>query len=378
MDLRRALLVCALVGAAAAGEAPQAVPAGVAATLFDGTVLRGARAEIAEGRLRLDGRQVDLADCDRIELGGGEAPPASGNRSLWLADGGWMPTSQPAAATQDDAVAVASPFGPLVLPLGALRGWSDGPLPTGSGDVAVLAGGQLPGRVQGITGGKLQLQSDLAPQGGIPLADVKALRLDLPADKPKGLQLVALLDPDRPPLRFLPQLPLRLAVAPDVALALPAGGLHLRVEGGRRVYLGDLTPAKVEEAGAFDVTWPHRVDRNLDGGPIRVAGRRYARGIVVHSKARVAWKLDGGYERLHAVIGIEDLVANVGDCAVTVAGDGKTLWQRDSLRGRDGGVDLDLPLAGVKELAVVVDFGARYDIGDHVALADAYLVKAKR
>jgi hypothetical protein len=31
----------------------------------------------------------------------------------------------------------------------------------------------------------------------------------------------------------------------------------------------------------------------------------------------------------------------------------------------------------VQQLEVIVAYGARYDIGDHLALADAYLVKAK-
>jgi hypothetical protein len=187
------------------------------------------------------------------------------------------------------------------------------------------------------------------------------------------------LDDTHPPLRLLP-VPsggVGLAAAPQTEVGKALTNVRWRVEGGRRVYLGDLAPDAVEEVGAFGVVWPWRKDSNLDGTPLRLGGVRYVRGVVVHSQAKLAWKLDGSYLRLRALVGIADVVADQGDCAAALIADGKTLWTRDRVKGGERPTALDLDLTGVKRLELRVDYGQRYDIGDHLALADAYLVKAK-
>jgi hypothetical protein len=167
-----------------------------------------------------------------------------------------------------------------------------------------------------------------------------------------------------------------LAAAPQLAIGKALLPARLRLEGGRRVYLSETTPDQVVEEGAFGVVWPWSRDRNLDGSPLRLGGVRYDRGIVVHSKARLVWNLNGCYTRLHALVGIADIVADQGDCAASLIADGKELWHRDSVKGGDKPIPLDLDLSGVRRLELHVDYGARYDIGDHLALADSYLVKA--
>jgi hypothetical protein len=232
--------------------------------------------------------------------------------------------------------------------------------------------------VLGIKDGKLRVESPLSPQPlELPLGDVASLRLALPTKTPRGVVLAATLDAARPPLLVLPQPGLPLAAAPTASTGEALAGVRLRVEGGRRVYLGALRPAKVEEAGAFDVTWHWRADADLDGGPIQLGGARYAHGVSMHSKATLTWDLGGQYARLRALAGIADLVAPEGDCAVDILADGKSLWSRPSVRGGDKPIALDLDLAGAKTLEVRVDYGARYDIGDHFTLADAWMLKVK-
>ena len=54
------------------------------------------------------------------------------------------------------------------------------------------------------------------------------------------------------------------------------------------------------------------------------------------------------------------------------------LWQSARLTGRDKPQAIDVSLEGVKRLEIRIAFGNRYDIGDRVAFADAYLVRMKK
>ena len=56
------------------------------------------------------------------------------------------------------------------------------------------------------------------------------------------------------------------------------------------------------------------------------------------------------------------------------SGDDEVLWEDEHLRGGEDPVVLDLDVDGVEVLSLRVEFGHRYDIGDHVALADAWLL----
>ncbi len=368
---------------------------------FDGTTLAGPTLGLAADAVEIGGKRIALIDCDWIEPGGtapsGPSAPSTQEQrrrmGVWLADGGWLPVARLGEAvaadgksSPADALLATGPLGELVLPLGAVLGWGMELPPAGDGksDQVVLASGPLQGRVLGIAGGKLRFESPLNPQPlELPLAEVVGMRLAVPARPPRGVVLSVSLDPARPPLVLLPAPNLPLAAAPGVALADAAGAAaptsllanaRLRVEGGRRVYLGSLKPARVEESGAFDIVWHWRSDSDLDGGPLMLGGTRYAHGISVHSKAILAWELGGGYTRLRALVGIADLVAPEGNCSAALVGDGKVLWSRDSVKGTDKPQPIDLDVQGVRTLELRVDFGARYDIGDHLTLADAWVL----
>jgi hypothetical protein len=317
------------------------------------------------------------------------AAPSGKQIGLWLADGSWLPVSTLGPAASDDAIQVTSQLGALTLPLASLRGWSAGPELPGARDgtdtdVVQLDSGVVNGRVDGLRAGKLVLRSDLDPNKPLELAieQIRALRLNVPLRPAKGMRLSVSLSDAHAALRVVVgasgsyEQALCLAAAPQLAVGKALLPARLRLEGGRRVYLSETTPDQVVEEGAFGVVWPWSRDRNLDGSPLKLGGVRYDRGIVVHSKALLVWNLNGGYTRLHALVGIADIVADQGDCAASLVADGKELWHRDSVKGGDKPIVLDLDLTGVRRLELHVDYGARYDIGDHLALADSYLVKA--
>ena len=113
-----------------------------------------------------------------------------------------------------------------------------------------------------------------------------------------------------------------------------------------------------------------------DGGPLRLGNKIYSRGLCIHSKTLLKYRLGGEYRRFQAVTGIDHLVASngYGDCRLVISGDGKKLLEAD-VKAKDSPRPLDLDVANVVNLEVLVDFGGNLDISDHLDLADAKLVK---
>ncbi len=347
---------------------------------LDGPPISGGSLSWAAGAVQLDGRSIPLAEVDWIELQPGQPTAVTTRVGLWLADGGWLPATAISAGA-GDAIRATTPLGPVELPLTALLGWAPGELPAAVAgkDRVQVAAGLLDGRVQGIRDGRLLFASLLDDQP-LPLAigDVTALRLDLPTAPATGLLLTARFAPDRPPVRLEPS-PAGLALAgqrgADLSLdALAGQRLQVDGPGSRRVWLSDLAPASVNETGAFGTVWPWQRDRDLDGGPLRLAGQRVAKGICVHAASTLSWALHGAYSRFQAQAGIADLVRPEGDCLATLTLDGRQLWQR-RLRGTEPAVPITAELTGGRILTLTIELGERYDIGDHVVLADAWLAR---
>ena len=142
---------------------------------------------------------------------------------------------------------------------------------------------------------------------------------------------------------------------------------------GKVRYLSDMEPRDVEYTPFFDVTWKYRRDRNLDGEPLRVGNKEYARGLAIHSKTFLRYRLDGEYRRFRTVMGIDDAVQQ-GDVHVIISGDAKPLFESD-VRRDDRPRELDLDVTGIRDLEILVDFGAHLDISDHLDLADARVIK---
>ena len=150
----------------------------------------------------------------------------------------------------------------------------------------------------------------------------------------------------------------------------------LRFRSDRVAELADIKPASVKEYGFFDKTFPYRTGKAVGGGPIALDGLVYRTGLSLHSFCEQTYSLDGAYKTFVAVVGIDDAVRPAGDATLTFLGDGKLLGKPLRLTGRDKPHTVRLDIAGVRTFTVRVDFGAdKLDVGDHVNLAAARLVK---
>lgn len=167
---------------------------------------------------------------------------------------------------------------------------------------------------------------------------------------------------------------LTVELAAGGKLTLPVVSLRsLDFSAGKVRYLSQLEPREVKYTPFFDVVWNYRRDRNLDGGPLRLAGKTYSRGLAIHSRTLLKYRLAGEFRRFQAVVGIDEVV-DEGNVRLVISGDGRALFEADVSRA-DAPRTLDLDVTGVRELEILVDFGGNMDISDHLDLADARLLK---
>ena len=123
-------------------------------------------------------------------------------------------------------------------------------------DIIQLDGSEISGTIQGINDGNILIKSDLSPDAlPLPIDGVKGVHLALSVDQPRGIYLAASSNPNLPPLKLVPTSDgLVLQSSPKQVIDANSVAL-VTVYGGRRVFLNDLKPSKVEEEGAFGVVW---------------------------------------------------------------------------------------------------------------------------
>lgn len=143
---------------------------------------------------------------------------------------------------------------------------------------------------------------------------------------------------------------------------------------GRLVYLSELEPRTYEYTPFFDEQWNMRRDENFDQRPIRIGSKTFARGLCIHSKTFVRYRMAGEYRRFQALMGIEQLVGKNGNVRVVIRADNDVLFEGD-VDGKDDPIPLDFDVSGKRDLEILVDYGAGTAIYDHLALGDARLVK---
>jgi hypothetical protein len=168
-------------------------------------------------------------------------------------------------------------------------------------------------------------------------------------------------------------LKVRIPAGAEISIAR-SGVLRIDVRSDRLLFLSDLDPARVEEIPFFDTVWPHRRDRSLDGGPIRLKGQTYEKGLGVHSRCLLTYDLPPRAETFFSVIGIDDETEGLGDVVFRVHGDEEVLFDSGRITAKDEPRTVRLDIRGRQRIVLEVDFGEDLDIGDHADWADAHVI----
>jgi hypothetical protein len=183
----------------------------------------------------------------------------------------------------------------------------------------------------------------------------------------------------------------KLAAGPQVVIA-PDKLRSVDLSRGKVQYLSRMEPRDVKYETLFQVLFPklvkddvflfpYRRDTNLDGAPISLGGKTYSRGVALHSRTTLTYRIGTDYRRFLAVAGIDDRLRGVGGYVyLVVKGDGKLLFDAE-IRDGDAPRSIDVDVTSVRDLEIICDFckgtelSDLLDIGDHLDLAEARVVR---
>ena len=176
---------------------------------------------------------------------------------------------------------------------------------------------------------------------------------------------------------------LRSWTADAVALDSPSlGGVTAPLDGvavldlvwGRSVFVSDLEPLTVNEAGYYGTKFPWCRNMSVSGGPLTLHRRIFDRGLGVHSRSSLTYRLNKNFALVTGVIGLNDGASALGHVEFIVRGDSKELF-RAAMAAGDAPKPLRVSVSAVEKLELFVDFGRNEDTGDHADWAELRLVK---
>lgn len=152
---------------------------------------------------------------------------------------------------------------------------------------------------------------------------------------------------------------------------------------GKIIYLSDLKPESIAWTPLFSTAktfsslqqfYAPRLDRNFESNPLQVAGTEYSKGLAIHSRTEINYRLPGSFNRLKAVAGIDDSVRPHGNVRLVIRGDNKTLLDT-FIVGTDDPKPIDLDISGMRRLNIFVDFGNQVGFGNNLDLCNARITK---
>jgi len=150
----------------------------------------------------------------------------------------------------------------------------------------------------------------------------------------------------------------------------------LQFKNGGFFYLTDLRPSKIEHVPFFSYKWPPKFDRNRRGGPLKMRGKIYHKGIGMQSKTRISYEIAGkGYREFRCLVGIDDMAGDGGSVIFRVYLDGKKVHQTIVLRGGMPVVALKIGLKDKRLLTLEADYADNAHVNDLANWVNPVLLK---
>ncbi len=159
--------------------------------------------------------------------------------------------------------------------------------------------------------------------------------------------------------------------------------LRIDFSQGKIIYLSELEPELRQWTPYFGANkvpsvlsqfFAPKTDRGLYSGPMELDGKTYTKGLALHSRTELVYRLPDKFRRLRATVGIDDRVRPRGHARLVISGDGRVLFET-TLTGTEPPKPLDLDLTGVRRISILVDYGDELDVSDHVDLCDVRVLK---
>ncbi len=143
-------------------------------------------------------------------------------------------------------------------------------------------------------------------------------------------------------------------------------------------YLSDLEPEVARHLGGNSWRVVGR-DRSVDGGPLSVGGRTYAKGLGTHSTSEIRYDIAGAFVRLLAGVGVDSEVRpqKPNEVVCEVWGDGRLLWKSGAIVSGSAAVPVDVDITGVRALMLKVLPGSDGSGSDHADWLDARILRQR-
>jgi hypothetical protein len=148
--------------------------------------------------------------------------------------------------------------------------------------------------------------------------------------------------------------------------------------GGPAVYLSELIPLRYESTPYLGARWPIGEDTAAAGRPLRVGESTYDKGVGLHGRCRLTYRLDGKYSWFEATVGLDPSAGGKGRARLAVIVDGKEhpLGEGKERTAHDAPLSVGVDVHGARELTLAVDLGSLGDVQCHVNWANARLFKS--
>ena len=150
---------------------------------------------------------------------------------------------------------------------------------------------------------------------------------------------------------------------------------RLEILGGRWQWLTALEPISYQHTPALSVSWDWARDRNVTGGPLRVAGRQFDHGLGVHSECSLTFDLRKDYREFVTSLGLDDRTGPYASVDVEIRVDGQLAYQQARVTpGRLHG-PIRLDVTGAQRIKLTVLFGANADLQDRFDWVEPALIR---
>ncbi|MBA4018867.1 MAG: hypothetical protein C0483_16995 [Pirellula sp.] len=148
----------------------------------------------------------------------------------------------------------------------------------------------------------------------------------------------------------------------------------LQTLGGDAVYLSDLEATGYRHVPYLERTWDYGVDTSVGGGPLCVGGKRYFKGLGMHSTSRLSFPIAAGMRKFAAELALDDDAEGRGSVTFRVFVDKEERYRSEIIRGGQTPLPMEVDVAGGSQLSLIVDFADHGDEQDHADWLNARLV----
>ena len=124
---------------------------------------------------------------------------------------------------------------------------------------------------------------------------------------------------------------------------------------------------QTDKYGPIELNQSVGSDDANDGTTLSIGGKTFSKGIGTHSYSRLEYNVDGKYQAFVAEIGVDDDSGKNGSVTFEVWGDGVKLYDSGKVTGKMAAKTCVVPVAGKKQIWLVVtdaDDGTKYDAAD--------------